>query len=185
MKGCAPVVAALRRSTGKMWRLARGLARLSSLLGRSRTWRLPTWSAHACFISPRATQATNWPLSLYSTDSRSASEGHHVTHPATRWPWSASAEHSDPLMAAFRALPGPFDGGVQRTQIPHRLLSDWMGDEGFVRRQQDRYQEARILQRHHLLHRRSGQEVQRGPGRRARPWRCPRQARVPRRGPSD
>ena len=63
-------------------------------------------------------------------------EGHHVTHPATRWPWSASAEHSDPLMAAFRALPGPFDGGVQRTQIPHRLLSDWMGDEGFVRRQQ-------------------------------------------------
>ena len=61
-------------------------------------------------------------------------QGHFVTHPVTRWPWSVSAEHSDPLMAAFRALPGPFDGGVQRTQIPHRLLSDWMGDDGFLRR---------------------------------------------------
>ena len=58
-----------------------------------------------------------------------------VIHPATRWPWSPADEHEDALMAAYRAQPAPFDGGVQRVQIPNRLLSDWMGDEGFVRRQ--------------------------------------------------
>ena len=63
-------------------------------------------------------------------------EGHPVTHPITRWPWTPPAEHSDPILAAYRALPGPFDGGVQRTQIPYQLLTNWMGDDGFVRRMQ-------------------------------------------------
>ena len=58
-----------------------------------------------------------------------------MTHPATRWPWSPADEHEDALMAAYRAQPAPFDGGVQRVQIPNRLLSNWMGDEGFIRRQ--------------------------------------------------
>ena len=61
--------------------------------------------------------------------------GQAVTHPATRWPWSPADEHEDALMAAYRAQPAPFDGGVQRVQIPNRLLSNWMGDEGFIRRQ--------------------------------------------------
>ena len=63
-------------------------------------------------------------------------EGHPVTHPMTRWPWTPPAEHSDPILAAYRALPGPFDGGVQRTQIPYQLLTNWIGDNGFVRRMQ-------------------------------------------------
>ncbi len=55
-------------------------------------------------------------------------------HPVTRWPWGGEVEHEDALMAAYRAQPGPFDQGVQRVQIPQRLITDWMGDDGFIRR---------------------------------------------------
>lgn len=55
-------------------------------------------------------------------------------HPITRWPWTPGSEHEDALLAIYRGLPGPFDFGVQRAQIPQRLLSDWMGDNGFLRR---------------------------------------------------
>ena len=56
------------------------------------------------------------------------------THPITRWPWTPGAEHEDALLAAFRGQPGPFDFGVQRVQIPEQLLTNWIGDEGFIRR---------------------------------------------------
>ena len=59
-----------------------------------------------------------------------------VVHPMTRWPWSPADEHEDALMAAYRAQPAPFDGGVQRVQIPQQLLNNWMGDNGFIRRMQ-------------------------------------------------
>ena len=55
-------------------------------------------------------------------------------HPVTHWPWTPGSEHEDALLAIYRGLPGPFDFGVQRAQIPQRLLSDWMGDNGFLRR---------------------------------------------------
>lgn len=55
-------------------------------------------------------------------------------HPITRWPWTPGSEHEDALLAIYRGLPGPFDFGVQRVQIPQKLLSDWMGDDGFIRR---------------------------------------------------
>ena len=56
-------------------------------------------------------------------------------NPATRWPWNdRGIEHDDALLAPYRGLPAPFDSGSQRTQIPQRLLSDWMGDDGFIRR---------------------------------------------------
>ena len=59
-----------------------------------------------------------------------------ITHPMTRWPWTMNTEHEDALLAAFRGQPGPFDFGVQRSQIPQQLMSNWMGDEGFIRRLQ-------------------------------------------------
>ena len=37
-------------------------------------------------------------------------------------------------MAIYRGQPGPFDFGVQRVQIPQKLLSDWAGDHAFIRR---------------------------------------------------
>jgi acyl dehydratase len=65
-----------------------------------------------------------------------AGGGQAVGHPVTRWPWGPADEHEDALTAAYRGLPGPFDGGGQRAQIFQRLLTDWMGDDGFIRREQ-------------------------------------------------
>ncbi len=58
------------------------------------------------------------------------------TNPATMWPWTPGAEHEDAFLAAFRGQSGPFDHGVQRWQITHALLANWMGDDGFIRRWQ-------------------------------------------------
>ncbi len=62
--------------------------------------------------------------------------GNAYTHPVSRWPWSAGAEHGDALMAAYRGQALPFDWGGQRSQIPQALMSNWMGDNGFIRRLQ-------------------------------------------------
>lgn len=59
-----------------------------------------------------------------------------LTHPMTMWPWTPNTEHEDALLAAFRGQPGPFDFGVQRSQIPQQLITNWMGDDGFIRRLQ-------------------------------------------------
>ena len=58
------------------------------------------------------------------------------THPITLWPWGPRDEHADALTAPYRGQPLPFDGGQHRSQLPHRLISDWMGDDGFIRRYQ-------------------------------------------------
>jgi hypothetical protein len=62
--------------------------------------------------------------------------GFAYTHPVSRWPWSAADEHGDALMAAYRGQALPFDWGGQRSQIPQALMSNWMGDHGFIRRLQ-------------------------------------------------
>ena len=62
--------------------------------------------------------------------------GRGFAHPITRWPHGPGDEHADALMAAYRGQPGPFDGGQHRSQIPYQLISNWMGDDGFVRRYQ-------------------------------------------------
>ncbi|WP_432589628.1 hypothetical protein ABVG11_32635 [Streptomyces sp. HD1123-B1] len=56
------------------------------------------------------------------------------THPLTGWPYTAYDEHEDRHLAAYRCEPLPFDFGIQRAQIPLRLLTDWAGDTGFVHR---------------------------------------------------
>ena len=56
------------------------------------------------------------------------------TNPITRWPFSPGAEHEDAVLAIFRGQPGPFDFGVQRAQIPQMLMTNWMGDMGFLRK---------------------------------------------------
>ena len=58
------------------------------------------------------------------------------THPITRWPWGPRDEHPDAVTAPFRGQPLPFDSGVRRTQAANRLFTDWMGDDGFIRRYQ-------------------------------------------------
>ena len=59
-----------------------------------------------------------------------------ITHPVTGWPSTMNTEHEDALLAVFRGQPGPFDFGVQRAQIPQKMFTDWMGDDGFIRRLQ-------------------------------------------------
>ncbi|MBI4310435.1 MAG: MaoC family dehydratase N-terminal domain-containing protein [Chloroflexi bacterium] len=56
------------------------------------------------------------------------------TNPLTMWPWTPGAEHEDAVLASYRGQPGPFDFGIQRVQIPQQLLTNWMGDDGFIRR---------------------------------------------------
>ncbi len=58
------------------------------------------------------------------------------THPVSMWPWSPGAEHGDALMAAYRGQALPFDWGGQRGMIPSALFTNWMGDDGFLRRLQ-------------------------------------------------
>lgn len=55
-------------------------------------------------------------------------------HPVTLWPYTPGDEHEDPLLCAYRGEPLPFDFGIQRAQIPQRLLGNWAGDHGFCRK---------------------------------------------------
>lgn len=56
------------------------------------------------------------------------------THPVTNWPYTPYDEHEDRFLCAYRCVPLPFDFGIQRAQIPLRLLTNWAGDAAFVRR---------------------------------------------------
>ncbi|HEX8125472.1 MAG TPA: MaoC family dehydratase N-terminal domain-containing protein [Allosphingosinicella sp.] len=56
------------------------------------------------------------------------------THPVTRWPHTPGDEHEDALLCGFRGQPLPFDFGIQRAQVPQRLLGNWAGDSGFCRK---------------------------------------------------
>lgn len=55
-------------------------------------------------------------------------------NPLTGWPWTPNNVHEDAVLAAYNSLPGPFDFGVQRVMIPEQLVTNWIGDEGFIRR---------------------------------------------------
>jgi acyl dehydratase len=56
------------------------------------------------------------------------------THPLTGWPYTPYDEHEDLHLTRYRCEPLPFDFGIQRAQIPIRLLTNWAGDCGFVHR---------------------------------------------------
>jgi len=58
-----------------------------------------------------------------------------TANPATGWPYESGwMEHYDFHLCKARGLPGPFDEGQQRCCTPAHLLSNWMGDGGFIRR---------------------------------------------------
>ncbi|MFH0749111.1 MAG: hypothetical protein V1915_04255 [Candidatus Bathyarchaeota archaeon] len=58
-----------------------------------------------------------------------------VTNPATGWPYESSLyEHYDWNLCRGRGLPAPFDVGCFRSDATSHLLSNWMGDDGFIRR---------------------------------------------------
>lgn len=56
-------------------------------------------------------------------------------NPKTNWPYDhIEWEHEDAILAHYRGLPLPFDMGVMRLEIPAVLITNWMGDGGFLRR---------------------------------------------------
>jgi acyl dehydratase len=57
-----------------------------------------------------------------------------VRNPATGWRVKYSQQHEDFNLASQRGMPGPFDNGVMRFGWVCPLVTNWMGDEGFLRK---------------------------------------------------
>ncbi len=55
-------------------------------------------------------------------------------NPATNFSVKYSQQHEDFNLAAGRGMPGPFDNGVMRFAWVAPLITNWMGDGGFLRR---------------------------------------------------
>jgi len=55
-------------------------------------------------------------------------------NPVTNWPYETEvADHYDVYMTKFRGMPLPFDAGVMRIQLFYHVITNWMGDDGFLR----------------------------------------------------
>lgn len=54
--------------------------------------------------------------------------------PGVGWPVKYSQQHEDFNMAAQRGMPAPFDNSAMRLAWLSVLLTNWMGDEGFLKR---------------------------------------------------
>jgi amino acid adenylation domain-containing protein len=57
-----------------------------------------------------------------------------AVNPVTGWPVKYSQQHEDFLLAAQRGMPAPFDNSLMRFAWIAPLLTDWMGDAGFLKR---------------------------------------------------
>lgn len=57
-----------------------------------------------------------------------------MVNPVTGFPVKYSQQHEDSNMAAGRGMPAPFDNGVMRFAWTAPLITNWMGDEGFLKR---------------------------------------------------
>jgi acyl dehydratase len=57
-----------------------------------------------------------------------------VCNPATGFSVKYSQQHEDFNLAAQRGMPGPFDNGVMRFAWVAPLLTNWMGDDGFLKK---------------------------------------------------
>ncbi len=55
-------------------------------------------------------------------------------NPATNFPVKYSQQHEDFNLAAGRGMPGPFDNGVMRFAWTVPLITNWIGDDGFLRK---------------------------------------------------
>ncbi len=60
---------------------------------------------------------------------------HAISHnPVLNFPVKYSQQHEDANIAAGRGMPGPFDNGVMRFAWAAPLITNWMGDNGFLRK---------------------------------------------------
>ncbi|MBA7667385.1 hypothetical protein ES703_75473 [subsurface metagenome] len=65
---------------------------------------------------------------------KNAIKGEPSIHPITGWLEPPVNEHLDWVLCKNRGMPLPFDFGVARGAMAYHILTDWMGDDGFVRR---------------------------------------------------
>ena len=57
-----------------------------------------------------------------------------MVNPITGFPVKYSQQHEDFQLASGRGMPAPFDNGVMRFAWIAPLVTNWMGDEGFLKR---------------------------------------------------
>jgi acyl dehydratase len=57
-----------------------------------------------------------------------------VVNPVIGWKVKYSQQHEDFNLAAQRGMPGPFDNGVMRFAWVAPLVTNWMGDDGFLKK---------------------------------------------------
>jgi acyl dehydratase len=57
-----------------------------------------------------------------------------VKNPVTGFSVKNSQQHEDFNLAAGRGMPGPFDNGVMRLAWVAPLITNWMGDDGFLKK---------------------------------------------------
>jgi len=63
------------------------------------------------------------------------------TNPTTNWPYEDMMwEHYDFNLVRARGLPLPFDLGCMRYMMAATLITNWMGDDGYLRRLDARIQ---------------------------------------------
>lgn len=55
-------------------------------------------------------------------------------NPAIHWRVKYSQQHEDFHLASQRGMPGPFDNGVMRFAWVAPLITNWMGDDGFLKK---------------------------------------------------
>jgi amino acid adenylation domain-containing protein len=56
-----------------------------------------------------------------------------VANPATGWPTKTSQQHEDFLLTRQRGMPAPFDNSLMRFCWIAPMITDWMGDRGFLK----------------------------------------------------
>lgn len=61
--------------------------------------------------------------------------GHIRTNPATNWPyWDTNQDFLDPWVSRLRGIPAPFAPNTLLVCLASMVATDWMSDEGFLRR---------------------------------------------------
>jgi acyl dehydratase len=64
-----------------------------------------------------------------------ANPGRRTTNPSTNWPyWDADQEAEDIQSSQDAGFPGPYGRGAMRVGLATHLLTNWMGDDAFLRR---------------------------------------------------
>ncbi|MFC1680478.1 amino acid adenylation domain-containing protein [Pseudomonadota bacterium] len=56
-----------------------------------------------------------------------------AVHPVTGWPYKLSQQHEDGLLSKQRGMPAPFDNTVMRFAWVSSMLTNWIGNDGFLR----------------------------------------------------